>query len=241
MEKCLNCETQFSGKYCNNCGQKKKNGKLTIKMVFSDFVANVFLFDSRLYKTLLDLIVKPGKTAGIYLAGKRKNILPPFQFFLLFMTTYLLVFNYLGDNVFSFINEGVDSNNQLSKVEKIQSMIKNQLDLLYFVLTPIIALYVRLFFKKSGYNYAETLIFSLYIIGVNFLLSTITVICTLFEPKVFLFKSLIILIYLPFAVAQFTKSFSFGGIIKSFFTIILSYLTFIIIVSFIVILFIIIG
>ena len=241
MEKCLNCDASFSGNYCNNCGQKKKMGALTMKMVFSDFVANVFLFDSRLYKTLLDLIIKPGKTIRIYLAGKRKNILPPFQFFLLFMTIYLLVFNYLGDDVFSLINNNTDSNTQLTKIGKIQSMIKNQLDLMYFTLTPIIAFYVRIFFKKSGYNYPETLIFSLYVIGVTFLLSSLTLIGTTFEPKVFSFKIIIILGYLPFAVTQFTKSFTVGGVIKSLLTILISYLTFIIIMSIISIFYILLG
>jgi hypothetical protein len=232
MEKCLNCNNKFTGNFCNNCGQKKKMGALTMKMVFSDFVTNVFLFDSRLYKTLLGLIIKPGIIARTYLAGKKEAYLPPFQFFLLFMTIYLIVFNYFGDMVFSFINEELQSSSssKISKIQIIQALVKNQMDILYFVLTPIIALYVRLFFKKSEYNYPETLIFSLYVVGVSFLLSSITVIGVTFEPKFFLFKLVIIFGYFPYAIVQFTKSFSFAGVIKSLFTILLSYLTFIIIV-----------
>ena len=103
MEKCLNCDTEFTGNYCNNCGQKRTRGDLTIKMVFSDFVQSVFLFDSSLRKTLIGLLLKPGSHVKSYLEGKRKKYFPPFQFFLLFMTIYLLMLTFFGDAYFEYV------------------------------------------------------------------------------------------------------------------------------------------
>lgn len=228
MDKCLNCNNEFSGNYCNNCGQKKSKGTLTMKMVMKDFVENVFLFDSRLYKTLIGLLIKPGHTVSTYLSGKRKTYLPPFQFFLLFMTLYLLIFNFFGDRVMTMINRGIQPDQtNLSKLELTQALVRQNLDILYFILTPIIAFYVWLFFKKIKYNFPETLLFSLYVVGVSFLLSSITVLATLIEPKIFFVKIIIIFGYFPFAIIQYTGSTSFGGILKSLIAILLSYLTFI--------------
>ena len=227
MEKCANCGNEFTKNYCNNCGQKIIKGEMSIKIVLSDFVKNVFLFDSTLYKTLVGLLFNPGNLVRSFLEGKRKKHLPPFQFFLLFMTVYLLVLNYFGESFFEYINSGLQlESDQISKVEIIQVLVRKNLNILYFILTPIIALFIRLLYRKIKFNFAEILIFSLYLMGVVFLLSSITILLGQISNKLFAFKSLIIFGYFPFAIVQFTNSKSIFGIFKALMTIILSYLMF---------------
>lgn len=227
MEKCSNCGNEFTKNYCNNCGQKRIKGEMTIKIVLSDFVKNVFLFDSTLYKTLIGLLFNPGYLAISFLEGKRNKYLPPFQFFLLFMTVYLLVLNYYGGSYFEYINSGLHlESDKISKVEIIQALARKNLNVLYFILTPIIALFIRLVYRKIKFNFAETLIFSLYTMGVVFLLSSITILIGQINNNLFVLKTLIILGYLPFAIVQFTNSKSILGIFKALMTIILSYLMF---------------
>ncbi|NQU34758.1 MAG: DUF3667 domain-containing protein [Bacteroidetes bacterium] len=227
MEKCPNCSNEFTKSYCNNCGQKIIKGDLTIKMVLSDFVQNVFLFDSTLYKTLIGLLINPGRLVKSYLGGKKKKYLQPFQFFLLFMTIYLLVLNFFGDTFFDFINSGLQiESDKISKAELIQTLVRKNLNVLYFILTPIIAFFIHIFYKKTKFNYAEMLIFSLYIFGVALLLSSVVIIIGQFSPKLFVLKSIITLGYIPFAITQFTNSKSLLGVVKALMTIILSYLTF---------------
>lgn len=231
MEKCLNCGSVFTGNYCNDCGQKKINEVLTTKIVFSDFIQNVFLFDSSLYKTIYLLLIKPGRLVKTFLEGKRKTYLPPFQFFLFFMTIYLLVLNFFGDTFFDYINSGLQlESDKINKVELIQHLLRKNLDTLYFILTPIIAFFIHLLHKQTEFNFAEKLIFALYIIGVGFLLSSIIVVLGQFNSKIFVLKTLIPLGYFPFAITQFTNSKSFWGIMKALLTIILSYLMFALII-----------
>ena len=227
MEKCLNCGNEFTKNYCNNCGQKEIKGALTIKIVLSDFVQNVFLLDKTLYMTLFGMLFNPGYHAKTFLEGKRKTYLPPFQFFLLFMTIYLLVLNFFGDAFFDFINRGFQiESDKMSKVLLIQNLARKNLNILYFILTPIIAFFILTLYKKIKFNYAEILIFSLYIIGVVFLLSSIVVLLGQFNSNLFILKTIIIFVYLPFAIIQFTNSKSFWGVGKALITIVLSYLIF---------------
>lgn len=233
MEKCPNCENEFTKSYCNNCGQKLIKGDLTIKMVLSDFVQNVFLFDTTLYKTLAGLLIHPGNLVKSYLEGKKKKYLQPFQFFLLFMTIYLIVLNFFGDILFDSINSGLQieiESDKISKVELLQTLVRKNLNILYFILTPIIAFFIHIFYKKTKFNFAEILIFALYIMGVALLLSSVVVIIGQFSSKLLVLKSIVILGYFPFAIMQFTNSKSFLGVAKALMTIVLSYLMFALII-----------
>ena len=238
MNKCLNCGHEISGNYCSNCGQKASGERITFKMVLSDFVQAVFLFDSSLYTTLKGLLTQPGKLIQSFMAGKRKNYLPVFQYFLLFMTIYLIALKFLGDNIFSYLNSGfgpdsstVPDSETLNKAMMVQVLVRKNLNILYFILTPILAFFIRVFFRKARFNYAETLIFSLYVIGTNFLLSTVIVLFCLINVKLYALRILIIFVYFPFAIIGFTNSKLPAGIIKSLLTILSSYLVFITFIS----------
>ncbi|MBL4709811.1 MAG: DUF3667 domain-containing protein [Flavobacteriales bacterium] len=227
MRNCLNCNFDFSGNYCNNCGQKKIEGTLSIKHVFTDFTKVIFLFDTTLYHTLKEMLLRPGKLSRAFLEGKQKSYLSPFQFFLLFMTIHLIVLNYFGESIFSSINNELQlKGDDISNVELIQSYVRKNLNVLYFILTPIIALSIKLFYRKIKYNYSEILIFSFYIMGVSFFLSSIIILISQIEAKLFILKSMIMLVYFPFAIIKFTQSKSIIGIVKSFLTVILSYFLF---------------
>ena len=49
---CKNCETQFKGNYCPNCGQSVKEVDKPFSIIFYDFLGNIFAFDTRFYKSL---------------------------------------------------------------------------------------------------------------------------------------------------------------------------------------------
>ncbi len=238
MGKCLNCSEEFSGNYCSNCGQMEIEGRMTIKMVLVDFIEAVFLFDSSLYKTLKGLLFKPDELVKNFLSGKRKTYFPPLKFFLLFMTIYLLVLNYFGEDIFKFLGSGFQHESiHINKIELLKTLVEKNLNVLYFILTPIIAFFIHVFYRKIQFNYAEILIFSFYIMGIGVFLSTIIVLFSLIETKLFAFKALVTFGYFPYAIIRFTNSKSFMGLLKSFLTILMSYIVFVCIVFILVILY----
>lgn len=44
---CLSCAAQIVGPYCANCGQKNDDMRRSLFVLFKDFVADTFSFDSR--------------------------------------------------------------------------------------------------------------------------------------------------------------------------------------------------
>lgn len=78
---CKNCETEFEGNYCPQCGQSVKNLNRPFHFVIYDFAGTVFSFDTRFFRTLGHLLVSPGKIAHDFVEGKRARYMAPFQMY----------------------------------------------------------------------------------------------------------------------------------------------------------------
>ncbi len=232
MTNCPNCLNQFSGNYCNNCGQKKIVGRLTTKIVFTDFVEAVFLFDFKLFKTILDLIVKPAKLVKSYLNGKHKSYFPPFKLFLFSLTAYLIIFHFFGDDMLKYRSDLFDDGNEAFDEElQLTALMKKNLNIYFFLLIPILSFFISKFYRNLNYNYAEILIFTLYIIGISLLLSSLFITLGQITPIFFIIQTVIQLCYLVYAISRFTNSKSLLSIIKTLIVIILSYSTLAIIIA----------
>ena len=88
---CKNCGNQFTGKFCNNCGEKvyddhdKKIGHL-----FEEVFHFITHFEGSFFRTLKLVITKPGKLSADYCAGIRKKYFKPVSLFLLLVVIYML-------------------------------------------------------------------------------------------------------------------------------------------------------
>lgn len=81
-ESCKNCGTVFSGYYCPECGQSEKEVNRPFSIVFYDFLGNIFAFDTRFWKTFVNLIFRPGFLTKEFFAGHRVRYAPPMRFFI---------------------------------------------------------------------------------------------------------------------------------------------------------------
>lgn len=82
--RCLNCHhsLDISDKYCPNCSQLNSTKKLRFDDFFNEFFAGILAYDSRFYRTLGALLLKPGKISKDYIEGKRVRYANPYRFYL---------------------------------------------------------------------------------------------------------------------------------------------------------------
>jgi len=80
---CPNCGTALAGAYCYACGQKGEAYHRSIWHLFAEAFESLTHFDGRFWKTLPNLIAKPGKLTRDYLDGHRAAQIPPFRLFLI--------------------------------------------------------------------------------------------------------------------------------------------------------------
>lgn len=78
---CPNCGTKVTGRYCSNCGQHAHpNRKLT--GVITEFLHGLWNFDTKAWRTVPMLVVRPGTLTRNYVYGKRARYLAPLTMFL---------------------------------------------------------------------------------------------------------------------------------------------------------------
>lgn len=98
--KCLNCQTEFTGFFCPQCGQKSKTRRLTVLAVVKDFMDALSDSDKGFLRTVIDLSQNPGSMLYDYISGKRQRYLSAgkYSFFLivLFTVNISLLENHYG-------------------------------------------------------------------------------------------------------------------------------------------------
>ena len=88
---CPTCGTQFEGNYCPRCGQSSKIGRYSFKNAFLLFLDVWGLGNRGMFRTISDLILRPGYMIRDYLQGMQMAYFPPFKLFFLLIAVSLLV------------------------------------------------------------------------------------------------------------------------------------------------------
>ena len=123
---CTTCETHFQGNYCPRCGQSSKLGRYSFKNAFLLFLDVWGLGNRGMFRTLRDLILRPGYMVYDYLKGMMMAYFPPFKLFFLLIALSLLVesgFNIQRANRFEQSMELYDKiemeNKELEKTQPV--------------------------------------------------------------------------------------------------------------------------
>jgi hypothetical protein len=91
MPECLNCGTHLRGQYCGHCGQRARSRLISLWELIRDAFGDLFELDSRLWQTLVPLMVRPGQLTHDYLQGRRARYMPPFRMYLVLSLLFFLV------------------------------------------------------------------------------------------------------------------------------------------------------
>ncbi|NWG54337.1 MAG: DUF3667 domain-containing protein [Hydrogenophilaceae bacterium] len=93
--KCLNCGAALNGKYCAECGQPAHVHR-TLGHVLEEFMHGVVHFDTKAWRTLPLLAVRPGTLTHNYIHGMRARYISPLAMFLFSIFTMFFVFALAG-------------------------------------------------------------------------------------------------------------------------------------------------
>ena len=88
---CLNCGTRLKGQYCGHCGQRSRGRLISLWELISDAFGDLLEIDSRLWQTLIPLMIRPGRLTRDYLQGRRARYMPPFRMYLVLSLLFFVV------------------------------------------------------------------------------------------------------------------------------------------------------
>ena len=161
ITQCKNCNHQFDGNFCNQCGQKASVGTINFKDIFQEGWHNLTHTDTGYLQLFWDLIVRPGQTIKNYLAGQRKRYFSPFTFYI--VTTSLLIL------VAHWVFKKEDK--ELKVYNDIGKYVAQSLNYFLLPILPVVAVLLWLFFKRNFKNLAEAFVLAIFGFGgLNFFL-----------------------------------------------------------------------
>lgn len=89
---CANCGAALHGGYCFACGQPVKGAIRPLTSMLHDIADTIFNIDSRIFRTLVPLLLRPGYLSNEYFAGRRTRYVTPFRlYFFLSVAAFLLM------------------------------------------------------------------------------------------------------------------------------------------------------
>ena len=103
---CLNCRSDFFGRYCQNCGQDRRPFHRSIGNILGVAVEGLFDLDGKVLKSIFPILTSPGKLTEDFLNGRRRSQINPFQLYAFFSFLFFLTSSFIP----SFFAEEEKSN-----------------------------------------------------------------------------------------------------------------------------------
>ena len=91
QHECATCGTRYDGNYCPRCGQSAKIGRYSFKNAILLFLDVWGLGNRGMFRSIRDLILRPGYMIRDYLRGMQMAYFPPFKMFFLLIALWLVV------------------------------------------------------------------------------------------------------------------------------------------------------
>lgn len=88
---CASCKNEFQGSYCPRCGQSAQIGRFSFKTAFLLFLDVWGMGNRSMFRSLRDLVLRPGYMIRDYLGGMQSAYFPPFKMFFVLAAISALV------------------------------------------------------------------------------------------------------------------------------------------------------
>ena len=116
---CLNCDTEFEGNFCPECGQSAETGRFTMRFILENLLAAFLSKDGGIWFTLKNLFTRPGAMIVEILNGKRRRYFSPFPMLFCVLTVYILLYTLTGsrDSFKAIEHEFLDEGTTAANIE----------------------------------------------------------------------------------------------------------------------------
>jgi hypothetical protein len=123
---CENCGAPLAGEYCSNCGQRHEPHVHTLGHFASEAFESVTHADSRLWRTIGYLLVRPGFLSREFFSGRRARYLPPFRLYIVLSLLFFVVAG-LPDHVDLKEDEGPPTADRIANLRQAADKLEADL------------------------------------------------------------------------------------------------------------------
>ena len=223
---CKNCNSEVNSKFCPECGQPIKLKRIDGSYITHE-IEHVLHFERGILYTVRELVVNPGQNIRNYLSENRARLIKPIIFIILTSLIYTLIshFFHIEDEYLKY--DGLGN----SSIGSMLKWMQNNYGYAGILTGIFIAIWLKIFFKKYGYNFYELLIMLCFIQGISMLIYAFFAVIEGFTHlKLLSIAGILGFLYMTWAAGNFFEKKIIGNYIKSLFSILLGTITFYIVI-----------
>ncbi|SEL89013.1 DUF3667 domain-containing protein [Parapedobacter koreensis] len=224
MPACKKCNEAASGNYCQHCGHPLQLKRVDARYL-RDEIAQALSFEKGFLFSVKELFVRPGQSIREFLTQDRGRLVKPVIFIIITSLIYTLI-----NGFFRFeesYTQHSDSSLNAAATTAIFSWVQEHYGYANILMGGLIALWIRLFFKRSPYNFFEILILLCFVMGVGMLIyAMFGVIGNLAKIDLVQVAGVASIVYCSWAVGQFFGSRKATAYLKAFAAYLLGMFTF---------------
>lgn len=223
---CKNCNNEVNQNYCPNCGQPSKLKRIDRHYITHE-IEHVLHFERGILYTIKELFINPGQNCRNYISENRSRLVKPVIFIILTSLIYTLISHFFHIEDEYVKSEGFEK----SSVINILKWIQGNYGYANILTGAFISLWLKVFFKKYGYNFFELLIMLCFVMGISMLIfAFFAIIEGISHFKLLNIAAMIGVVYSIWAIGDFFEKRKIGNYVKALISYILGTITFYIII-----------
>jgi len=154
---CLNCGKQLTDKFCSGCGQKSDTHRISFKhFIAHDVLHGTFHIEKGILFTAKEALVRPGKAALDYIAGKRIKYYNVFYLILITIGLMLFIRHFYSEIL---IERGIthleDTSHLNEASKKMNEIVSQKNKIIIFLFVPLAAINSFMLFRRKRLNLSE--------------------------------------------------------------------------------------
>lgn len=222
---CKNCNAEINSRFCPDCGQPASLKRIDGKYIIHE-IEHVLHFERGILYTIRELTTNPGKNIRRYLSENRSRLVKPVIFIIVTSLIYTILSHFFHTED-GYVKYHEAKGEAPSTVGDIVKWVQGHYGYANMMMGIFIALWAKLFFRKSNYNFYEILIMLCFVMGMGMLIFSIFVVIQgITHVNLMTTASVIGIAYCIWAIAQFYDQKKISTYIKSICAYILGMITF---------------
>ncbi|UTW64646.1 DUF3667 domain-containing protein [bacterium SCSIO 12741] len=170
MPLCDKCGSELTGPFCANCGTPQELRRIDWKYISTE-IGSVLHFDKGILYSIRELSIRPGKSIRHFLLHDRHRLVKPIFFILVCSLIYSVV-QQLVHFEDGYVGYNFDDWKGLA-IGHIFTWIGENYGYANILMALFIGFWIKILFRKYGYNFYEIVVLLCFVMGMTMLLYTL--------------------------------------------------------------------
>ena len=229
MNSCRNCKELINENwdYCPICAQPAKLKRIDKKYIIQELVDFIFANKGMVY-TIKNLLIRPGESVRQFITEDRYRFVKPITFLFITALIYAIVNHIFNISIVDHVPQNympqVDYKNLVPTTGLLLDGAFTHPGYWNIIMIVFITFWIKIFFRKSGYNFFEIFILCCFVFGITTLFEAILAIIKGVTHLKLHITTSIGIIYLTWAIGQFFDKKKVASYIKALLSYILGLL-----------------